>query len=88
MSESSSQSPSKQRDAQPAPIISNFKNIQPAVGPIMTEKPSTTTGSDSEESAMRLRGGCCCVRLLLSWVFQFKLFMRTLGFMRNDRRLL
>ena len=88
MSESSSQSPSEQRDAQPTPIISNFKNIQPAVGPIMTEKPSTTTGSDSDESAMRLRGGCCCVRLLLSWVFQFKLFMRTLGFMRNDRRLL
>ena len=86
MSESSSQSPTKQRDAQPAPIISNFKNIQPAVGPIMTEKPSTITSSD--ESAMRLRGGCCCVRLLLSWVFQFKLFMRTLGFMRNDRRLL
>ena len=77
MSESSSQSPSKQSDAQLAPIISNLKNIQPALGPIMTEKPSAITGS--AESATRLRGGCC-VRLLPSvFQFQFKLFMCTLG---------
>jgi hypothetical protein len=62
MSESSSQSPSKERDrnaqaAQPAPIISNLKNIQPALGPTMTQKSSTIT--DSAEPATRLRGGCC-----------------------------
>ena len=78
MSESSFQLPSKQRDAQPAPIISNLKNIQPALGPIMTEKPSTITGS--AESATRLRGGCC-VRLL-PLVFQFQLFIRTLGMLQ------